>query len=206
MNRDVIEQHPEVNGGVKKLTRETNAIAYNSETGEITREIHEQTGLVGREPDYIKIYTDCMLVFNQMDVALSPFIIAFGRHMTYANAGNANFRCTVRTDELVRRDVAEYCGVTDRRVKQAITALVEAEVFIPVEIEGKRKRGIYFVNPWVVGKGEWKDIKALRAQFEYVSGASSVMAIDDTGARKVIMPLTQRFRSVELDAPVEEDM
>lgn len=191
MNRNEILNHPEINGGTKRIVSETNSVAYDSTTGELTREIREHTGYVGREPDYIKIYTDCMLVFNNMDIALSPFIVAFGRHMTYANGGNPNFRCTVRTDEMVRRDVAEYCGVSDARVKQAIKALVDAEVFIPIQINGKKKRGIYFVNPWVVGKGEWKDIKALRGQFEFVTGQAGVLAIEEDGSRKVIMPITE---------------
>lgn len=177
-----------INGGLKRITSETNKIVYNADTGEIVRELHEQTGSIHREPEYIKIYTDCMLVMNEINVALSPFIIAFGRHMTYANADNPNFRCTVRTDELVRRDVAESCGVSDARVKQAIKELVNAEIFIPIIINGKKKRGIYFVNPWVVGKGEWKDIKQLRAQFEFVTGSTAVLAIDKDGTRKVIMP------------------
>ena len=191
MNHEIILNHPEINGGVKKIVSETNTIAYNEDTGKLTREIREHTGYVGREPDYIKIYTDCMLVFNNMDIALSPFIVAFGRHMTYANGGNPNFRCTVRTDEMVRRDVAEYCGVSDARVKQAIKSLVDAEVFIPIQISGKRKRGIYFVNPWVVGKGEWKDIKTLRGQFEFITGQAGVLAIEEDGSRKVIMPITK---------------
>lgn len=191
MNKDIILSNPEINGGVKKIRSETNTMVMDLDTGELVREIRENTGYVGREPDYIKIYTDCMLVFNNMDVALSPFIVAFGRHMTYANGGNPNFRCTVRTDELVRKDVAEYCGVSDARVKQAIKALVDAEVFIPMQINGKKKRGIYFVNPWVVGKGEWKDIKQLRGQFEFITGAAGVLAIDEDGSRKVIMPITK---------------
>lgn len=139
MNQKEILSRPEINGGVKRIYSETNTIAYDEETGKLTREIRENTGYVGREPDYIKIYTDCMLVFNNMDVALSPFIVAFGRHMTYANSDIKDFRCTVRTDEMVRRDVAAYCGVSDARVKQAIKALVDAEVFIPIQINGKKK-------------------------------------------------------------------
>lgn len=194
MNLDVIMNNPDINGGVRRIISETNTVEYDSNTGEMTRNLKEHTGYVGREPDYIKIYTDCMLVFNNMDVALSPFIVAFGRHMTYANTDNPNFRCTVRTDELVRKDVAEYCGVSDARVKQAIKALVDAEVFIPIEMNGKRKRGIYFVNPWVVGKGEWKDIKQLRGQFEFVTGTAGVLAIDEEGERKVIMPITSKTK------------
>lgn len=191
MNAYEIEKHPEINGGVKKVTREQTHTEYNSETGELSRVI-VQDAYVGKEPDYIKIYTDCMLVLNRLNPALSPFIIAFSRWMTYANFSQEEFRCTVQTNEIVRRDVANYVGVSDARVKQAIKELVEAEIFIPLTIDGKKKRGIYFVNPWVVGKGEWKDIKQLRGQFEFVSGASSVMAIESDGNKKVIMPLTQR--------------
>lgn len=194
MNLDVILKNPQINGGTKRILSETNTIEYHADTGKMVRNIKEHTGYVGREPDYIKIYTDCMLVFNNMDVALSPFIVAFGRHMTYANTDNPDFRCTVRTDEMVRKDVAEYCGVSDARVKQVIRELVEAEVFIPININGKRKRGIYFVNPWVVGKGEWKDIKQLRGQFEFVTGTAGVLAIDEEGERRVIMPITSKTK------------
>lgn len=203
MNADIIAKYPEINGGIKKVTREETTTMFNVDTGELVRKISVDSGVVGKEPDYIKIYTDCMLVFNNMDVALSPYIVAFARHMTYANHGNPNFRCTVRTDELVRKDVAAYCGVSDARVKQAIKALVDAEVFIPMIIEGKAKRGIYFVNPWVVGKGEWKDIKQLRGQFEFVTGASSVVSIDEYGDRKIVMPLTVQGEQLSLEDYIE---
>lgn len=51
-----------------------------------------------------------------------------------------------------------------------------------------------------MSKGEWKDIRQLRGQFEFVSGAQSVLAIDSTGERKVIMPLTIRQ---EIDGQLE---
>ena len=191
MNREVILANPQINGGTKKVTREETRIEYDSETGSTTRVIN-QNAYVGKEPDYVKIYTDCMLVVNHISPSLSPFIVAFSRWMTYANFDQEAYRCTVQTNEIVRSDVARYCGVSDARVKQAIKELVEAEIFIPLVINGKKKRGIYFVNPWVIGKGEWKDIKQLRGQFEFVSGASSVKVIEDDGTEKTIMPLTQR--------------
>lgn len=193
MNFDEILNNAKVNGGVKKVIRETDTIEFDATTGKLTRNLKEKTQIIGREPDYIKIYTDCMLLFNNIDVALSPFIVAFGRHMTYANNDNVSFRCTVRTDELVRRDVAEYCKVSDARVKQVIRELIKEEVFIPIQINGKKKRGVYFVNPWVVGKGEWKDIKQLRGQFEFVSGTVAI-AIEEGSIRRVIMPTTSKTK------------
>lgn len=192
MNADVIAKNFTLQGGKKKIVREVAHTEYDSTTGEVVRQVTENIGFIGTEPDYIKVYTDCQLIFNHVNVALSPYIVAFGHYMTFANFENPVFRCTIQTSQIVREAVAESLGVSDRQVKRAIADLVKSEIFIPIEKNGKRLRGVYFVNPWVIGKGEWKDIKALRSQFEYVSGASSVVAIGENGERKVIMPLTQR--------------
>ena len=192
MNAYEIEKRPEINGGRKRVTKEYVHTEMNTETGEIVRQITESNSYSGTEPDYIKIYTDCQLVFNHLNTALSPYIVAFGHYMTFANFENPVFRCTIQTTQIIRDAVAESLGVSDRQVKRAIADLVKSEIFIPIEKKGKRIRGAYFVNPWVMSKGEWKDIKELRGQFEFVSGASAVLAIDENGERKVIMPLTQR--------------
>lgn len=127
--------------------------------------------------------------------------MAFGHYMTYANFDNPTFRCTIQTTSIIRSAVAKALHVSDRQVKRAVADLVKSEVFIPITHKGKRLRGIYFVNPWVMAKGEWRDIKQLRAQFEFVSGAQSVCAIEDDGSRRVVMPLT-----VRQDGQIEMDM
>lgn len=192
MNRDEILNHPERYGSTVRVTREYTHTEYDSQTGEITRQLGDRTGYTPREPDYVKIYTDCQLVFNHLDVALSPYIVAFGKWMTYANFEDPDFRCTVRTGMIERSDVARSVGVSDSMVKKAIKQLIKAEVFIPIVQNGHKLRGIYFVNPWVMSKGDWKDIRQLRAQFEFVSGAQSVLSIESTGDRHVIVPLTVR--------------
>lgn len=192
MNFGYIQAHPEVNGGKKRIVRETTHTEIDGTTGEVIRVIGEDNAYVGSEPDYIKIYTDCQLVFNHLDTALSPYIVAFGHYMTYANFDNPVFRCTIQTTKIIRQAVAKSLGVSDRQVKRAVADLVKSEVFIPIEQNGQRIRGVYFVNPWVMSKGEWKDIKQLRAQFEFISGANSVLTISQDGSRRVVMPLTQR--------------
>lgn len=204
MNAYEIERHPEINGGTKKVVRELTHTEMVD--GKLVRVISDNNAYVGKEPDFIKIYTDCQLVFNHLSTALSPYIVAFGKWMTFANFDNPDFRCTVRTGEIERQDVAHCVGVSERMVKKAISELVKSEVFIPIQKDGKAKRGIYFVNPWVMSKGEWKDIRQLRGQFEFVSGAQSVLAIDSTGERKVIMPLTVKQEiDGQLEFAIEED-
>lgn len=166
LNIDYINKHPEVNGGDDYVTKIISRQTISTETGEILEDDTEKQTKIGKEPPFIKVYTDCMLVLNNIDTALSAPLIAFGNHMTFANDKSLAFRHVVRTDSLVRADVANRCGVSDVMVKKWIKKFVEAEIFIPiVDNQGKRKRGVYYVNPWVIGKGEWKDIKKLRGEF-----------------------------------------
>lgn len=188
MNNQIIESNPRINGGVQRIVRETTHTEI-SENG-ISRVISTQDSFLNKEPDYIKVYTDCQLILNNLDTALSPYIIAFAKHMTYANHDEPYYRCVIRTDKITRDSVSKLLKVSDRQVQRAIKNLVDNEIFIPVEKDGTKLRGIYFVNPWVISKGEWKDIKSLRQEFEYVLGANSICSIDENGNRKVIMSPT----------------
>lgn len=200
MNAYEIEKHPEINGGQRKIIKEQTHTEINEQGAK--RVMVNQTSFSSKEPDYIKLYTDCQLVLNHLNVALSPYIVAFGKYMTWANEQHQNFRCIIQTTKIIRQAVATQLHVSDRQVQRAIKDLVDGEVFIPIfteeinhktgEIKKTRMRAAYFVNPWVISKGEWKDIKALRQEFEFVEGVSSTCAIDRYGNRKVIMPLTQR--------------
>lgn len=164
MNFNYIKEHPEVNGGETYTTQIFSRQVVNHE-GEILENITDSKSKLGKEPPFVKVYTDCMLVLNHIDASLSGPLIAFCHHMTWANEENVTFRHIVRTDQLVRADVARRCNVSDVMVKKWIKKFVECEVFIPIIADGKRKKGVYYVNPWVIGKGEWKDIKKLRGEF-----------------------------------------
>ena len=164
MNFKYIEEHPEVNGGENYITKIISRQIISND-GEILEDDTEKKTRIGKEPPFIKIYTDCMLVLNHIDASLSAPLIAFCHHMTWANESNIVFRHMVWTNEFVRADVAKRCGVSDSMVKKWIKKFVETEIFIPIEVNGKVKRGAYYVNPWVIGKGEWKDISKLRGEF-----------------------------------------
>lgn len=174
----------------KNVSKEYVQQALNYETGELISKNTIQEFMVSQEPPFIKLYIDSLLMFQNLSTSLSPVLIAFAHHMTWANTENDYFKHVVRTDSMVREDVARRCGVTDDRVKQVIKELVKNEVFIPIENkEGKRKRGIYFVNPWVLGKGDWQDIKKLRTSFEFVNSKCAINMEFADGTKKTIIPL-----------------
>ena len=149
-----------------------------------------------------------MLVLNNADVALSAPLIAFGNHMTYANDKSLAFRHIVRTDSMVRADVAHRCGVSDEMVKKWVKKFVDAEIFIPiVDKDGKKKRGIYYVNPWVIGKGEWKDIKNLRGEFVLSNDSAKIgtCIIDEQNqTRQIFLQDTKNVAAIPSKTNEEE--
>lgn len=203
MNFDEISKKPNINGGTKRITREiVNTI--QTADGELERVI-EKSAYVGKEPDYVKIYTDCQLVFNNLDIGLSPYIIAFAKHMTFANDDNPQYRSIVYTNKYVREQVADVLNVSDRQVQRAIKNLVNSEIFIPIIKNGKQERGVYFVNPWVMAKGEWKDIKALRQSFEYVQGSNTICSLGEDGERRVLVDKTSYKDGKQLSLAVDDN-
>ena len=199
MNFKYIQEHPEVNGGASYLTKIIERQVVDPD-GVIMQDESEKRYSIGKEPPYIKIYTDCMLVLNNIDTALSAPLIAFCHHMTWANEPNLAFRHIIRTDQFVREDVARRCGVKDDMVKKWIKKFVETEVFIPIVINNKRKRGAYYVNPWVVGKGEWKDISKLRGEFCLSNDScrvGSCIIDNENRTRQVFLQDTTPKKSIE---------
>lgn len=206
LDLEYIRQHPEVNGGDDYITKIISRQIVSTD-GEIVNEDTEVQSKIGKEPPFIKVYTDCMLVLNNVDVALSGPLIAFGNHMTFANDKSLAFRHVVRTDSMVRNDVAHRCGVSDEMVKKWIKKFVEAEIFIPIIENGKRKRGVYYVNPWVIGKGEWKDIKKLRGEFVLsndMSKIGSCIIDDENQTRQIFLQNTKIINAIPQKTNEEE--
>ncbi len=180
-----------------KITQRTQRTEFDPNTGEIIRNITDEktVGFVQSEPEYVKIYTGTQLCLLNLNPNLAPVIIAFSRFMTYAN--DETYPQMVACNELTKQGVADTLGVSTKRVDQLLKELVEAGIFIPIvrEIEKdgvitrKKKRGMYFVSPWVVGKGSWHDIKKLQQSIDYTKGVTCYTINDELGSRKVNMSL-----------------
>lgn len=190
----------------KPIIRKTAHTEIDVDTGEFRRIVTDETiGMTDVEPDYIKIYIGTQLCLNNLDPKLAPYIIAFGPYMTYAN--DSQYQHMVSTNIECREGVANVLDVSVKRVDQIIKILVENGIFIPVirriESNGivteRKRRGVYFVNPWVVAKGSWKDIKKLQQNIDFVKGESSYMISDNTGTRQIKCALPKSYRQMTLD-------
>ena len=196
----------------KPLSFEATRVEVDMETGEVSRIVKDTNVQVDREPDYIKVYIDTMLAFRGCDPSLTPYLIAYCRYMTYANNNDPLKRCIIQTNGFVRAAVADAVNVTERAVTKATKKLIDANIFIPIFREdkaGKRRqvRGVYFVNPWVIARGDWSSIKNLRAEFQFVSGAASGVIETAEGKRKYILPPIREMDNgqLSLDMPEREE-
>ncbi len=174
---------------LKKKVIKTEIIrTRDAETGDTNESEAIEYGYCSREPDYIKVYNDYSEVVTDFNLSLLPYLIYFCENLTYANDKEPIYQHTICTNEYERKRVASLCNVSENRVKQVIKDFVASEVFIPIKIDGKRIRGRYFVNPWVVSRGDWYSVYELRKSFEPRKDVNECYTyLADNGKRKTVV-------------------
>lgn len=135
-------------------------------------ETDRETGLIVRtksmvqfkkEPEFVKLYLDCLGVFTKnggLDACLNDMLLAVLRRMSYATDEQI-----VSLNAYVKESICKETGRSPKRLEQAITIWVKTKVLIRVA------RGVYKVNPYLLGRGDWRDIENLRATFDFENGS-----------------------------------
>lgn len=144
---------------------------YDHESGEILEQefIHKR----GAEPPFIKLYLDCLCDFKGLSKSLNPILLEFLKYMTYANTSDPNGGQIIYLNAALKRNIAAATGKTVKRIEQAITDFVKTGVFSRIAT------GTYQVNAELFGKGDWKDIKNIRATFDFGKGTVETEIITD---------------------------
>lgn len=124
----------------------------------------ENTMILSKEPNYVKVYLDTVLIFKDISKSLNPILFEFLKYMSYANIHNSTGGQITFVNKTMKEVIAKSSNVTIKRVDQAITQFVKSDIFKRVGT------GTYQVNPNIFGKGDWKDIKKIRATFDFNTG------------------------------------
>ena len=136
---------------MKRVLRENTTV--DAQTGEVLK--RETTVQFSKEPGFVKLYFDCLGVYIKNDglsASLNDMLLEVLHRASYAQDG--------QIVHLGAYDKEQICKATHksmRRLEQAITTWVKNRVLIRVA------RGIYQVNPFIFGRGDWRDIANLRA-------------------------------------------
>lgn len=139
---------------------------YNSETGEVmnSKVVCRTTD----EPDYVKLYLDCLLTVKGLRKGLNPVLIALLKHMSYANSDDTTGGQIIIINKFLKETVAKTLGLGIDSINKALTDFTKSGIFKRIA------PGTYQVNPDFVGKGEWKDIRNIKATFDF--GNKTVVA------------------------------
>lgn len=141
--------------GKKSVLRQE--IEIDHTTGEVLRS--KQTVQFAPEPNYIKLYLDCLGVFSGnvgLSVSLNEIFIEVLKLVSYADDDQL-----VTINGYVKNRIAEKTGKSIRRIDQALQLWVENNVLIRVA------RGTYQLNPYLFGRGDWRDVEGLRASLDF---------------------------------------
>lgn len=158
---------------------------------EVTAEIRQISNKrASNEPDYIKLYkyVNTLFAFKGINTRLTPFIIEISNHMTYAKDGQI-----VNLNRVTKTTIAENLNVTTKRIDQVIAELRKCDILRKIQ------NGVYSVNPYIVARGSWADIRKLQMHFDYKTGEMTTIAnmTDKITGQEVRKAITNSTRQIK---------
>jgi len=139
-------------------------IETDTRTGEVTRAIHQKRVKYKQEEPFLKLYLKHIMIYNELPTKHADILLALGEHMTYADDSPPQ---TVYLNGALKEKIADTCGISVRTLNNSLTELVKAKMLFRPLRDGVPIRGTFTINPFIIGKGEWKDVVKLRIAIEF---------------------------------------
>lgn len=148
----------------KIVYQESNQQVVVDENGSFKKVIVENKKQykIESEPEYVKLYLDSLGQFKGWQLGLNPILLEMLRRASYADSDLGGQ--VIYLNKILKEQIGKKCNVGYKRVEQAITSFVKAGAIRRIGV------GTYQFNPYLFGKGEWKDIKNIRAAFDFGTG------------------------------------
>lgn len=157
---------------------EENTITFD-ENGEVKTTSNTQVIRAAKEPEYIKLYLDCVMVFKGLKKGLSPILIELTKYMSYADIGEIYGGQVIFMNKSLKELIARNLNVSVKRIEQALTHFVKSGIIRRIATS------TYQMNPNIFGKGEWTNIKNIRAMFNFENNDVTAEIIKDTAAEYI---------------------
>ena len=130
-----------------------------NEHGEIVSKRANQTLSWGAEPSYIKLYLQDILYLSDMPKHHEKILFELLKRATYAGEKDG---MQIALNASVKKRIATELGIQNiRSINNALSDLVKGKVLYRVDT------GLYNLNPYLFGKGDWQDISRLRLEINY---------------------------------------
>lgn len=166
---------------------------FNPDTGEVIHDTKYSVTAVNNEDDYIKVYRylNTVFAFKGIERKLIPTLMEICNYMSFADKGQE-----VQLSKYIKDKISEALSIGVPEINKHITALKKADVLRPLA------RGVYAINPFIIGRGKWSDIKELRAQFDYNSGLMTTQSIvTDKITGETLAQITQEVKKSQKQIP-----
>lgn len=134
-------------------------VVTDNQTGEVMSEKRVYKG--SDEPDFVKLYIDTVCTVKGVRQGLSPILLAFLPHMSYADSNDEWGGQIIFVNKALKEQVARRVGLKIDSVNKAIGEFVRGGIFNRVAT------ATYQVNPAIFGKGDWTQIKNIRAKVDF---------------------------------------
>lgn len=121
--------------------------------------MHHEAAVDNNEPNFVKLYLEDLGAFNGIQVSMSPVLNEFLKYSTYADPTQENGGMILICNKALKEMVASTCNVSLSRVDHCITEFVKKGYMTRI------RTGLYQFNPFLFGKGDWKDISKIRTTY-----------------------------------------
>ena len=143
----------------KQIKQEVCSSVIDNETGEITKERKRITYSVPSEPDFVKVYLKDLLYLFGLPKYSMGVLLWMMQHVTYAS--DKYGLCTALNSAL-KDDMKDALGIKHQgTIDNILSDLVKKNVI------KRLGRGLYRLNPYLFGRGDWRDITDIRMTVEY---------------------------------------
>lgn len=143
----------------KRVSKEVVEKTVDFSTGEIMSEKFVQESWTDKEPNYVKLYLDNLVLLNGLPKGTSDTLFELLKYMSYENM--------IILNPYVREKIANALNFkTVQSLNNNLNKLVKNGILENIG------RGTYRANPFLFGKGDWNDIKQIR--FEVVFGENGI--------------------------------
>lgn len=136
-----------------KLVHERTVV--NNLTGEITKsDVYiDSTTPVGREPAYIKMYFADLAMWHGLTKTESDVL--------HAITGTVDYEGVVQLTTFMKKKIIARLGIAPSTFANCLTKLLEKQIIFRIP-DAKQ---VFNLNPFLFGRGDWKDILEQRKAF-----------------------------------------
>ena len=177
------QQDIETSRAKRQVVYENNETLVDTATGEILQLRQTQKIRTTTEPDFIKVYYKTMLAVQGIEEMPLEFVLALSSVITYSN--NPNTPIYFYNNAANRKIISECCmnkkgqPISDNMVARHIITATKMGLLFKTP-----NRGIYEVNPCMIARGRWENIRGLQAKFDFTEGKWSRAVIEERKAKE----------------------